>query len=198
MTQSSCFFIILFLHFHHFNLTSPKLPLLSVSLSLSLLPRFTSRTRKWSTSFGFNHRDALPGHPVHPSPGLCFPRCMAGGREIASTKPQEPAVMCKSTTTTTTTAARRRRRAGARAHIRILSSPTRRTHVHAYVSLLFPRAATSHELSSSIPPKPPLSFSLFLPLSSHVFVSRTALIFGVTALSAGPDLDAASGVLSMF
>jgi len=94
----------------------------SLSLSLSFsLAAFASHTRKWSASFGFNHREALPGHPVHPSPVLRFPRCMAGG-EIASTKPQEPAVMCKSTTTTTTTTTRRRRRRAERAHT---SSPRR-------------------------------------------------------------------------
>lgn len=75
-------------------------------------------------------------------------------------------------------------------------TPTRRyTHTHADFSsslswrcrASFPRP--SH-LTTGLPPS--------LSLSSHVFVSRTALIFGVTALSAGPDLDAASGVLSAF
>lgn len=141
VTQSSCIFIILFvLHFDHFNSISPKLfPLPSPSpLSLSLSSRFASYTRKWSASFGFNHRDALPGHPVHPSPVLRFPRCMAGGREIASTKPQEPAVMCKSTTaTTTTTTRRRRRRAEPRTCILVRQHDD--IHIHTRISPLLSR-----------------------------------------------------------
>lgn len=146
VTQSSCIFIILFLHFNHFNLTSPNCSFsfpLSPPLLLTLYfflflflfsfiflsPHFASRTRKWFASFGFNHRDALPGHPVHPFLILRFPRCMAGGREIASTKPQEPAVMCKSTTTAT------RGDDDERAHASSLRRHGVYTHTHTHTRL---------------------------------------------------------------
>lgn len=95
--------------------------------------------RKWSASFGCNRRDALPGHPVHILHPWCFPQCMAGGREIASTKPQEPAVM---------RARARQRRRAAPIQLGGHASSLRRRVV--YVTSPLPSLSLSREPSSSI------------------------------------------------
>lgn len=128
----------------------------------------------------FNRRDALPGHPVHPRVFAVYGRWKRDCFHETS---------------------------GARGDVREHDYEREHGHTHplyttqhgmAHTSLLFSRLLRSRQLLSSFLPhnsNHSLSFYL-LPSSllSDVFVSRTALIFGVTALSARPDLDATSGV----
>jgi len=98
------------------------------------------------------------------------------------------------TTTTRMTATATSKRDTTR-RARILSSRICYIHIcrSPFLSLSFCRQACVRAVLVH-----PIVASLSLSLSPHIFVSRTALIFGVTALSAEPDLDAASGALSVF